>query len=296
MLIAHITDTHVKLPGKLAYGRVDTAAMLRACVASLVALRPRPDLVVLTGDLVDLGRSEEYAFLHSLLAPLGLPLLAVPGNHDEREAMRAAFAAGAIGTEAIGPEASGVETSGAETCGTDTFLPTEGFLQFVDERFTLRIVGLDTLVPGEGRGELCAARLAWLEATLAAAPAQPTLILMHHPPFETGIGHMDRIGLSGAEDFGAIMARHPQVQAVLCGHLHRHIETLVGGRRCLTAPSPAHQVALDLRADAPSCFRMEPPGYLLHTWNGRQLVTHAVPIGDFAGPFPFFDPDGGLID
>ena len=64
----------------------------------------------------------------------------------------------------------------------------------------------------------------------------------------------------------------------------------------LTAPSPAHQVALDIRPDAPSCFRMEPPGYMLHWWNEGSFISHAVVIGDYDGPYPFFNPDGQLID
>jgi 3',5'-cyclic AMP phosphodiesterase CpdA len=271
MLIAQITDLHVKLPGRLAYRRVDTAAMLEACVATLVALAPRPDLVVITGDLVDLGTPEEYARLRALLAPLPMPLVVVPGNHDAREPLRAAFADGG-------------------------YLPAAGFLQFAIDHHPLRLVGLDTVVPGEGRGALCAERLAWLDATLAAAPAHPTLVLMHHPPFLTGIGHMDAIGLSGRDGFETIMARHPQVQAVLCGHLHRDIQTLVGGRRALTCPSPAHQVELMLAADAPSRFRMEPPGFMLHHWQDGRLVSHVAAIGDYPGPYPFFGPDGRLID
>ena len=83
MLIAQITDTHIKLPGKLAYRKVDTAAMLKRCVQELLALEPQPDLVLLTGDLVDLGRPEEYEHLKSILAPIRQRIVAIPGNHDE---------------------------------------------------------------------------------------------------------------------------------------------------------------------------------------------------------------------
>ncbi|MBV8656842.1 MAG: phosphodiesterase [Burkholderiales bacterium] len=271
MLIAQITDTHIKLPGKLAYDRVDTAAMLQRCVAEVCQLDPQPDLIVLTGDLVDLGRPEEYAYLKTLLAPLGPRIIAVPGNHDEREAMRAAFV-------------------------DQGYLPSSGFLHFALDDYPLRIVGLDTVVPMEGRGELCAARLTWLDETLAQQSDRPTLILMHHPPFETGIGHMDEIGLTGSAAFAEIVARHPQVELILCGHLHRNIQAMVGGRRVLTSPSPAHQVALDLRPGAPSCFNMEPPGYMLHWWHQGQFISHQAVIGDYPGPYPFFDPDGKLID
>lgn len=272
MLIAHITDPHIKLPGKLAYQRVDTATMLTRCVAEVCRLDPQPDLVVVTGDLVDMGLPEEYAELKTLLAPLRQPVIVVPGNHDEREALRAAFA-------------------------NEGYFAASGFLHFaIDDRYPLRIVGLDTLVPLEGRGELCAERLAWLEETLARQPARATLLLMHHPPFLTGIGHMDAIGLAGREAFAEIVSRHPQIELILCGHLHRNIQTVVGGRRVLTAPSPAHQVALDIRPDAPSCFRMEPPGYMLHWWNEGRMISHAAVVGDYDGPYPFFDPDGRLID
>lgn len=273
MLIAQFSDTHIKIPGKRAYGRVDTATMLQAAVAHLAAMRPQPDLLLITGDLVDLGRPAEYAYLKSLLAPLQMPMLVIAGNHDERQALREAFA-----DQACFP-ASGV------------------FLHYdTGSRWPLRIIGLDTLVPMAGRGELCAERLDWLAQTLAAAPAQPTLLLMHHPPFLTGIAHMDALGLTGREAFAGIAREHPQIQLILCGHLHRSIHAQVGGRPVLTCPSTAHQVALDLDPEAPSAFRMEPPGYMLHRWQGDQLVSHVVAIGDYAGPYPFFEPDGQLID
>lgn len=271
MLIAQISDTHLKMPGKLAYRRVDTAAMLRACVSELLGLTPQPDLIVFTGDLVDFGYPEEYDHLKTILAPLRTPMLVVPGNHDGREGMRGAFA-------------------------HEGYLPAQGFLHYAVERGPLRFVGLDTLVPGQGGGALCAERLAWLDATLAAKPAMPTLILMHHPPFVTGIAHMDRIGLAGRAAFADIVARYPQIEAILCGHVHRVIHARVGGRAAMIGPSPAHQVALDLTPEGPSAFRLEPPGYMLHRWHDGQLVSHAAVIGDWPGPFPFFDAQGNLID
>jgi 3',5'-cyclic AMP phosphodiesterase CpdA len=271
VLIAQITDTHVRETGRLAYRKVDTAAFLEACVAAIGRLAPQPDLVVLTGDLVDFGRPAEYERLRALLRPIAQRLLAVPGNHDDREAMRAAFAA-------------------------DGYLPATGFLQFAVDDLPLRVVGVDTLWPGHGAGEVCAERLAWLDRTLAARRDAPTVVLMHHPPFLTGIGHMDRVGLKGRQGFVEVVARHPQVQAVLCGHQHRAIFSAVGGRPAVVCPGPAHQVALDLRDEAPSCFRMEPPGYMLHRWAGGALVTHTAYVGEYEGPYPFFDADGSLID
>jgi Icc protein len=271
MLIAQITDTHLKLPGKLAYKRVDTAQMLRDCVAELLKLDPQPDLVVHTGDLTDFGLPDEYANLKAILAPLQAPLLAIPGNHDEREAMRQAFA-------------------------PDGYLPAHGFLQYAVERGPLRFVGLDTVVPGQGSGELCSERLHWLDATLRQKPDIPTVVMMHHPPFLTGIAHMDRLGLVGRDGFASVMQRHSQVETILCGHVHRPTFARVGGRPAMICPSPAHQVALDLRPEGPSAFRLEPPGYMLHRWQEHQLVSHVAVLGDWPGPFPFFDRGGKLID
>jgi 3',5'-cyclic-AMP phosphodiesterase len=271
MLIAQITDTHLNLPGKLAYGRVDTAGMLRACVSALLALDPQPNLILHTGDLTDFGLLEEYVHLKAILAPLRAPILAVPGNHDEREAMRQSFAA-------------------------EGYLPAHGFLHYAVEHGPLRFVGLDTVVPGQGGGELCTERLHWLDSTLDQKPDMPTVVLMHHPPFLTGIAHMDSIGLAGRDGFAAVMRRHTQVEAILCGHVHRPTFTRVGGRATMICPSPAHQVALDLRPEGRSAFRLEPPGYMLHRWKEHQLVSHVAVLGDWPGPFPFFDAGGKLID
>lgn len=272
MWIAQITDTHIKRPGKLTYQKLNTADYLVRAIARLNAQIPRPDLVVITGDLVDFGHAEEYAHLRRLLEPLEIPYLVIPGNHDEREALRSAF-----------PEHS--------------YLPSSGFLHYsINDQYPLRIVGLDTVVPGHSRGELCEERLDWIRKTLAAEPQKPTLILMHHPPFMCGIEHMERIGLSGIEAFAEILKQNSQVQAVLCGHLHRNIFTRVGERSVLCSVGPAHQVALDLQGGEPGGFIMEPPGFMLHRWKDGQFLSHAVVIGEFDGPYPFYDASGKLID
>lgn len=216
-----------------------------------------------TGDLTDFGRPEEYRYLRELLAPLTMPVYCIPGNHDDRDAFKAAFA-------------------------DRIWLPKGEFVQYVVEDHLLRLIALDTVVPMESGGVLCKKRLDWLDARLAEAPDRPTLILMHHPPFLTGIEHMDKIGLADADAFGCVVARHRQIRKIVCGHLHRAIDTHWYGTAVSTCPSPAHQVALDLRPGGPSAFMMEPPGFQLHWWNGAQLVTHTAFIGEFDGPYPFF--------
>jgi len=271
-LIAQISDMHIKTRGALSYRVVDTARHLRECIAHIKALKQRPDVVVATGDLTDFGKPEEYELLREILGELQLPLYMIPGNHDERGNMRAAFAEHAY------------------------LRQSPDFIQYAIEDLPMRIVALDTVVPGASGGLLCEKRLGWLAATLRARPDTPTVILMHHPPFRTLIGHMDQIGLEGASAFKCVLANHPQVKAVLCGHLHRPIETVWRGILMSTSPSPAHQVTLDLSADAPSCFMMEPPALRLHAWTAEDgWLSHTSYIGKFDGPYPFFDA-AGLID
>jgi 3',5'-cyclic-AMP phosphodiesterase len=263
MMIAQISDMHVTAEGRLAYHRVDTAAHLTRAVEHLLRLSPRPDVVVATGDLVDAAAPEEYARLRALLAPLPMPVYLVPGNHDDRQALAAAF-------------------------GDHRYLPRDGFMHYVVEQHPVRLVVLDTVVPGEGGGRMCDARLQWLDARLREAPARPTMVVMHHPPFKTGIAFMDSLGLDNAEALAAVIERHPQVERIVCGHLHRPIQRRWAGTVVLTAPSTAHQVALTLHPGTPSGFVMEPPACLLHVWTeALGLVTHTSYIGEYGGPQPF---------
>lgn len=271
MLLCQITDTHIKADRRKAYGIVDTAAMLERCVQQILALPQQPDAVITTGDLVDYGRPDEYALLRELLGPLAMPLYLMAGNHDER---------------------GGLRTSFPDHAYLRQWAP---FVQYAIDEHPLRLVALDTVIPGQGGGELCAQRLAWLDRTLANRPDHPTVVALHHPPFATGIGHMDRIGLAGADALAQVIGRHPQVERVIAGHLHRSISQRFAGTVASTCPSPAHQVALDLAPDAADNYVLEPPGFQLHWWSGRALVTHTAVIGDFAGPYPF-RVGGKLID
>jgi 3',5'-cyclic AMP phosphodiesterase CpdA len=114
---------------------------------------------------------------------------------------------------------------------------------------------------------------------------------MHHPPFATGIAAMDRSGLRDPAAFAAVVARHRQIERILCGHLHRAIDRRFAGTVAGTAPSTAHQVRLDLDPGAPLQFIFEPPGYQLHFWrDGAGLVSHTAIFGDWPGPYPFRAP------
>ncbi|MGH8814617.1 MAG: metallophosphoesterase, partial [Advenella sp.] len=119
-ILVQLTDLHIREPNKLAYGRLDTAPYLRNCVESVLRLRQKPDAVVLTGDLTDFGRPAEYAHLRQLLAPLDMPLYLLPGNHDDRTNLRAAF-----------PE--------------HRYMAQGEFIQYVVDIGPLRLIALDTM-------------------------------------------------------------------------------------------------------------------------------------------------------
>lgn len=273
MLIAQVTDTHIKAAGKLAYRKVDAAAKLAACVAHLNALTPRLDAVVMTGDLADVGRPEEYAVLRELLAPLAMPVYLLAGNHDDRENLRDAF-----------PDHGYLHGDGE-------------FLHYTIESYPLRLIALDTTVPGKPGGLLCDRRLEWLDARLGEAPERPTALLMHHPPFLTGITHMDVQNCANGAALGALVERHRQVVRILCGHVHRPVQLHWHGVTASIGPSPSHSVALDLDPDGPSAFVLEPPACELHHWRADTgLISHMSFIGAYEGPYPFFDSAGRLIE
>jgi 3',5'-cyclic AMP phosphodiesterase CpdA len=275
--LVQLTDLHIREPGRLAYGRIDTAPYLERAVQSVLLLPQRPDAVVITGDLSDFGRAAEYEHLARLLEPLTMPIYLMPGNHDDRDQLRRSFPGHTYLAPGVG---------------------TVGFVQYSVRVGVLRLLTLDTCVPGQSHGTLCDERLAWLEQQLDACRGEPVVIAMHHPPFQTLIGHMDEIGLlQGAEALEALVAQHRNVERVICGHLHRAIDVRFGGTIASTSPAPAHQVCLDLSPKAPSAWTLEPPGFRVHAWSAqsRRLVTHLAASGTFEGPFPFHD-NGALID
>ena len=257
MIIAQISDLHVQPAGEKAYGIVDTNRFLKAAVEQLNRLQPQPDIVIATGDLVDERSEAEYLMLKEILSPLKAPLYYVMGNHDDRTAFRQVF-----------PNLP--------------YMPEEGYVQYVLDEFPLRIVVLDTLVDGEGYGNLDAEQLAWLETHLAANPHKPTVIFMHHPPFATGLQGMDTLRCRGNAALADIIVHYPNVKRIACGHLHRSIQTIWAGTLGSVAPSVAHQVALKLIEDQPPAFVMEPPAFQLHFWHAETgLVTHTAFIGVF---------------
>jgi 3',5'-cyclic AMP phosphodiesterase CpdA len=249
VIIAQITDTHVRRKGRLLHHIINSGKHLRKAVRRLNAMEPRPDVVLATGDLVEAGKRKEYKRLRGILSELSIPLYVIPGNHDEREAFREAFA-------------------------DHAYLPADGPLCYVVEDYPVRLIGLDTTVEDHAGGVLDGVRLTWLNETLAHAPDRPTIIFMHHPPFETGIPVLDDLGFRGRAELGAIVERHPQIERIVCGHIHRSMQVRWHGTVASTAVSTAFQFVLEMRDRNRIGIARERPGFALHVWDGHQLVSH----------------------
>ena len=267
MLLAQISDLHFLPHGTLAFGRVDVAGCLERAIDHLAALQPRPDAVLITGDLTNDGDAAVWAELTGVLARLDAPVYPLPGNHDDRELMRSAFA------------------------HLDLF-PAQGPLCFAVELGPLRLIGLDSLVPGDPAGELGAEQLAWLDARLGEAPQTPTLVALHHPPFRTGIDHMDAMMLTDGAALAAVIGRHPpggarpvRPRAPLGAMpLRRHHRPDRAGRRARRAAgAPRRAAALDQGAAGHAAARMAGrarPGHpprLHRRVRGRRVQRSAHP-------------------
>ena len=247
MLLAHLSDLHVSHPDNAVAAFSNGAVAVAAAVAHLNALAQPPDVVLITGDLVDEGTAGEYELLADLLAPLTARVVLLTGNHDEPDVLRSVF--------------------------TDAVVPATRPAHFVVDDLPVRIVAVDTTIDGRHDGELPAEELAWLDAMLDADPDRPTIVAMHHPPFVTGMWWMDYGGLDAAPAMRAIVDRHPQVAAVLAGHVHRAIHTTWGATLVASAPSLTYQSRLALEtAGAPIVTDVVAPIPLLW-WDGDTLLA-----------------------
>jgi 3',5'-cyclic AMP phosphodiesterase CpdA len=263
--IVQLTDLHVRPFGLPAYRVSESNMLVERALRAVGRLRPVPDAVIITGDLTDCGLAAEYAELKAMLArEIAVPLYVIPGNHDRREAFLEAF---------------GMQPAPA------------GFVDYAVDVGPVRLVMLDTIIPGSGAGELRPPQLAWLDETLAAVPGKPTMIGMHHPAFATGILHMDAILLQNPETFAEVVDRHPQVQLIAAGHVHRQITSRIAHSVAITCPSVVTQVSFDMRTGAVSSFVKEPPQFGLHRWTPEYgFVSHTAFVEEYEGPYPFVLP------
>lgn len=263
LTIAQITDLHIT-DARSGENMHRNDVRLRQVLASVHALSPRPAALILSGDLVDKGAPEEYRRLRELLADCELPIYMAVGNHDSRQPLLDAFE---------GPRARRDE---------------DGFVQYAVDLGGLRLVVADTLEEGRSGGAFCERRAAWLGRTLDAEPVAPTVLVLHHPPVVSGIQWMDpQPREDWIERLATVLEGRSQVQAVVCGHLHRAFHRRFAGQMVSVAPASSIQLTLDLtpidpeRPDGRELLNEEPPGFMLHVWDGEGLASHVCVAGDY---------------
>jgi 3',5'-cyclic AMP phosphodiesterase CpdA len=245
-LLLQLSDSHIGAR----WGEGDPLGQTTATVEHISRLPDRPDAVVLTGDLADTGDAAEYAALGELIDRLGLRCYPLPGNHDDRGALRAHFGLHGEGDEPVNYSA---------------------------ELGPVRLVVLDSTKPGQDGGDLDEARLSWLDHELASAPDQPTILAMHHPPLVTGAPAWDRIGVPERERraLGGVLERHAQVRLVIGGHLHRSIVSRLAGRPVLAAPAIYETAIPDFEADELQ-LGGSAPSYVLHAVVEDGITSHVL--------------------
>jgi 3',5'-cyclic AMP phosphodiesterase CpdA len=244
MLIAHVSDPHLTADGAPMHGLVDTGAALARVVAEINLLDPLPDAALVTGDLTHEGEAGAAARAAAILSALRMPWFAVPGNHDRRAAVRVA-------------------------CGPYPGDAAADWMAYAVEGFPLRLLALDATTDDPFRARLPRAELAWLAARLAEAPERPTLVFLHHPPFDTGIGWLDQMGIAeGRHEMGKMLRAHGCVVAVLCGHLHHPMRGTWYGVPVLAGPSAANRTVTSGHGTELAAIAVAaPPGYALHRWD-----------------------------
>jgi 3',5'-cyclic-AMP phosphodiesterase len=248
ILLAQLSDPHIGG----GWGPRDPVEALAAAVRAVGELDPRPAAVLVTGDLTEAGTDHQCEQARTLLEELPVSFHVLPGNHDDRAALRRHFDLPGAGAE---PVLYAVDLGAA------------------------RLVILDSTRPGEDRGELDDERLAWLDGVLGEAGRTPTILAMHHPPIVTGMPPMEAMGLPEADRraLAAVLARHPQVRRVVAGHMHRPFAGALDGRAVLAAPSTYVQLRLDFTATELEVTG-EPVGFALHAVMGDDVASHVVTL------------------
>ncbi len=243
-VVAHISDTH------FGHDLGEAGARTRRVLEAILAMAPRPDVLVHTGDVTDHGYPVEYAEAAQVLGAWDGPMVIAPGNHDVRAPYVEAFL--------DGPLPDGGRANRAHTVGGVRFLVLDSLIDAVDgERQDPGYLGPDTL--------------AWLDRELAG-DRSPTFVVLHHPPVELGISLMDPIMLTDADDLCHVLQRHPHVRAVLCGHAHTMGTTRCAGRPLLVGGGVVSTVPLD-QEDRPIVWYGAPASYAVHFLHADGRVT-----------------------
>lgn len=249
LLIAQISDTHI---GSARTAAEDNLARLDRVLDHLCGMTRRPDILLVTGDLADQKSQAPYRALRDRLDRCPFPAYVCLGNHDTRRSARHIFPGG-----------------------------DSQFFHYVVDAGPLRLIILDTLEEGRHGGGFCEARSTWLRDRLVEAPDRATLVVLHHPPIDTGL---DWLTTAPAEPWvarlDAALAGQRQVIALVAGHIHRPIAASRNAVPVRICPSIAAPLTLDLQPldpqvpDDRALVIDGPPGYALHLWRDGLLTTH----------------------
>ena len=267
-LIAHISDTHFLAGGAALNGRIDTDSTVRRAMEQLERSGLRPDAFVITGDVADRGEPEAYRRVRGIIEAtterLGAELIWVMGNHDARHAFR---------SELLDEPES--EFSGRPV---DRVIDCEG----------LRIVALDTSVPGFHHGDVTTEQLAWLADVLATPAPLGTVLALHHPPVPTPIPLMSILELQQQDALAEVLTGS-DVRAILGGHLHYATTGMFAGIPVSVAAATCY--TMDLSAPARELTGVDGGQSLnlVHVYDD-QIVHSVVPIGRFPTAAHFDEP------
>jgi 3',5'-cyclic AMP phosphodiesterase CpdA len=263
--ILHVSDTHLLAGNPPLGGRYDTAANLRRALAAAEATGIHPDAIVFTGDLTDLGEPDAYRALRSAVEPfaerLGAPVVWVPRNHDERP---------------------------AQPRHLHDHEPSQAPVTGVWDLGGLRLIALDTSVPGWHHGDLDSAQLEWLREVLATPAPLGTILAMHHPPLPSHIPFFDILELRDQGRFADAIAG-TDVRAILAGHLHHSTSGMFAGVPVSVAAATCYTMNLARPADTVNGMDAGQSFHLVHVYD--DTITHAVvPVVD-APTAEFFSPE-----
>jgi 3',5'-cyclic AMP phosphodiesterase CpdA len=256
MLIAQLSDLHITSLKTKTCGVAPMAQNLSQTIAHINSFVPKPDVVIVTGDITDSGSKYETVCAFEILEQLTIPYYVSPGNHDDRNNLRSVFR-----NRIIHPT-------------------QDDAINYVIEDYSVRLIVVDTSRPGFAGGEVNINTCEWLDLKLSQELNKPTLLFMHHPPAKLGVIETDIDGFLYAEKLKTIIVKYPNIKSIACGHTHSVSTTLWGNTYISTAPSIGMRLVVDLTLEEASKFTLAQPEYLLHYWNGEQLITHTISVDD----------------
>jgi 3',5'-cyclic AMP phosphodiesterase CpdA len=270
--IAQISDLHITTD-RSPLDRMRNEARLRAVIQSIQALNPRPVAILASGDLVDRGEEDEYRNLRSILDSVDIPVHLAVGNHDLRDPLRSVF--------------------------DDPWVRSDpaGFIQYGIGFGDYRVIVLDSLEAGTNGGGFCSSRANWLKDELERSRPSPTLLIIHHPPVRSGIQWMDESDSAPwIVRLRETIAPFEQVRTIGCGHMHRPYSRRFGPAICQVAPATSIQLTLNLTAvdmripDGREILLEEPPGFLLHAFDGGEITSHVCVGGAWPSAVSYLRP------